>query len=233
MGYISRREVSRHGNCSKCNSITDSLLYSRAIRICPIPKRIVYTFFCTFPPARFYSNALRGIAKLQLLNEEVFDSAKDGAKIERAKAGIIRQNNVGFRELAQVLTENKAVEGKIQQISLLEQKAGIRIGKISPETVKVLLIGKDGKQDVIRTDPFEPNKPIRELTNWVENKFRRQLAYWMIALVVIWLGANSYMLYLLKQMIFSYVTAPTHCRTELLRGADRDLACMTISESRQ
>ena len=98
-----------------------------------------------------------------------------------------------------IIKENYTVGDEFEEIILVEKSAGIAIGNISPNTVRCLALKQGEREEIIKTDPFDPDKPIRDLRNWVEDSFRKQLAYWMMGLLVIWLLANSYMLYLINR----------------------------------
>jgi len=164
------------------------------------PSMLRRRFFAFFPPARFLTNALMGLDKLQALDEEDFNDK--GVEIEDGhKQGKVKRENKGFNELAKVLKENTSIEGKVQGIILVEGNAGVEIG-YSSKIIRILYYSVEEEEGVYRClpeDPFDPDKPIRDLRNWIEDSFRKQLAYWTIGLLAIWLLANSYMLYLLNK----------------------------------
>jgi len=138
-----------------------------------------------------------GLDRLQALDDEVLN--EKGAKIEGQKQGIVKRGDKGFNELAKVLKENTSIEGAIQNILLVEDEAGVKIGD-SPERIRLLYYSvKGGIQEHLPLHPFDPDKPIRDLRNWIEDSFRKQLACWTMGLLVIWLLANLYMLYLLNE----------------------------------
>ncbi len=154
-------------------------------------------FFALFPPAHFLSNALKGVEKLQSLDEKAVD--EKGNEIEGMKAAVVRRGDKGFKELMKIIIDNNRVEGEFEDIVLWEGEAGVFIGNISPKVVRFLVLRQGEKEEVIRTDPFDPSKPIRDLRNWIEDDFRKQMAYWMMGMLGVWLVANSYMLYLLNR----------------------------------
>jgi len=160
-------------------------------------RYIANAFFRIFPPARFLSNALKGIEKLKALNEKVIDAK--GNEIKGKKVGIVPRGDTGFNELLRVLKENIEIKAEIQRICLVEQQAVISRPGITPKVERFLVLESKGKQEILPTDPWDPNKPIRELKTWAEDNFRRQLAYWMLGTLGIWLALNSYMLYLLNK----------------------------------
>ena len=164
------------------------------------PSILRRRFFYLFPPARFLANALMGLDKLQALDEEDFN--EKGVEIEEGhKQGKVKRGNTGFNELAKVLKESTSIEGKIQDIILVEGNAGVEIG-YSSKIIRILYYsvkGGEGVHKCLPEYPFDPDKPTRDLRNWIEDSFRKQLAYWTIGSLAIWLLANSYMLYLLNE----------------------------------
>ena len=140
------------------------------------------------PPARFYANAMRGIERLEALSKETTD-----LKGQKLRVGSLQQGETGFAELVEALRENRVVKNDAQVIVLMlyEAKAGVRIGNISPEVVRALALlvarGNEATEEVVKTDPFDPNKATRELKQWVEAIARMRLVGWIVALVVIWL----------------------------------------------
>ena len=146
------------------------------------------------------SNALKGIGKLQSLSDTVI--GKNGEEISGMREGFVSRGENGFGELLKVIQENVEIRDKkdeIQRISLIEKNATIQVPGRSPDRERVLLLVTEDKEASLTLNPFDPDKPIRELTNWVEENLRRQLAYWMSGVLVIWLVANSYMLYFLNK----------------------------------
>ncbi|MFC1989481.1 hypothetical protein ACFLVW_02800 [Chloroflexota bacterium] len=138
-----------------------------------------------------------GFDNLQALDEEVFDDK--GIKNEEQKQGVVKRGDKGFNQLVKVLKENTPIKGEIHRILLVEDEAGVKIGD-SPEIVRLLFYSvEEGVTEHLPLHPFDPDKPMRDLKNWIEDSFRKQLAYWMMGLLVIWLLANSYMLYLLNR----------------------------------
>jgi len=163
------------------------------------PKLLGSWRFRFFPPVRFLINALIGLDKLQALNKKVTD--KQGNVIKDNKSGDALRGEQGFDELLSVLKENRVVEVEsgVDKIALVDKPAGVKIGVISPERVRFLALGEKGEYEILKTDPFDPNKPTREFKNWVEDTFRKKLARWMIASIIVWVIANSIMLYLLNK----------------------------------
>ncbi|MFC1914587.1 hypothetical protein ACFLXF_04880, partial [Chloroflexota bacterium] len=91
-----------------------------------------------------------------------------------------------------------SLEGEFKEIVLVEDDAGILIGN-SPSRIRFFVVRKEENDISLTTDPFDPDKPMRELVNTVEEMFRRRLAYWTLGLLGMWLIANSYLLYLLNR----------------------------------
>ena len=102
-----------------------------------------------FPPSRFSVNAMKAIEKLQALGETWSDSKGE------IKFGSVQPNDIGFVELVKVLKENKVWEGEIQRIMLVENAAALTVGNYSPKVVRALVVKGDGKQEILRTDPFD------------------------------------------------------------------------------
>jgi len=140
---------------------------------------------------------MKGIEKLQALDLEVFD--KDGNKVTGQKQGGVYRGSVGFNELLEIVRENTLTKGEYHSIILVEDSAGVLIGD-SLKIIRFLYLEKDDKEgERLPMHPFDPDKPMRDLRNWVENRYRRNLAYLMMFLIALWLVANSYMLYLLNK----------------------------------
>ena len=142
-----------------------------------------------FPPSKFFVNAMKAIEKLQALGEK--EVASNGKEI---KFGSVQPNDVGFVELVKVLKENKMWEGEIQRIMLVENESPLKVGDYSPEIVRVLVVRDSGKQEILRTDPFDPAKAIRDLKDWAEAITRKRLANWIVILVAIWLAINTFII---------------------------------------
>ena len=140
---------------------------------------------------------MKGLDKLKALDEKVLD--EKGVEVKEQKQGVVKRGDKGFNELMKILKENHMVGDEFQEIILVEVPASIGIGGISPSVVRILALRQDEKEEIIKTDPFDPDKPIRDLRNWVGDYFRKQLAYWMLGVLGMWLLANSYMLYLLNK----------------------------------
>lgn len=151
-------------------------------------------FFRLLPPVRFYLNATKGIQKLQALDLPVFDDK--GNRVDQKQGGL-KRGEIGFDELARLIKENTSVVGEIRTIILVEDEAGVGIGD-SSKIVRLLYLDKGESNEHLTYDPFDPDKPIRDLRSWVDDKYRESLANWMIYAIVIWLIANSLMLYLLN-----------------------------------
>ena len=139
-------------------------------------------------------NVLRGIETLRALAISRVDNEGKPFRV-----GSVQRGGTGFDELVKVLKENDVAEGEVQEIALIEVQASLTITGISAEISRVLVVVMDGKQERIPTDPFDPNKPIRELREWIDDHFRRQLAYYMMLFVVLWLLLNSLLIYWLNR----------------------------------
>lgn len=201
-GVKSPRLIKR-GRLYKNDLVEHSNIACRIIRCCSFlarstPRYIARnTFFRFIPLIRFAPNAMKGIEKLQALDLEVSD--EKGNKVTGQKQGGVYRGSVGFNELLGVIKENTSIKGEYRSIILVEDSAGILIGD-SPRIIRFLYLEKDdGEGERLPMHPFDPDKPIRDLMNWVENKFRRSLAYLTMFLIAIWLVTNSYMLYLLNK----------------------------------
>ena len=144
--------------------------------------------YLRFPPARFHVNVMRAIDKLEALGEK--GSAQGGREL---KIGSVKLKDIGFKELVKVLEENRMVKGEVQEIILVEDYASVGIGGISPEIVRFLAVVKNGKPENLRTDPFDPTKPIRELKGWAEEITRKRMANWILATVGLFLIASIYL----------------------------------------
>jgi len=152
------------------------------------PSMLRVFYYLRFPPARFYLNAMRAIDKLEVLREKQTDSVG-----KELKVGSVKLGDIGFTELVRILEENKMVKGEAQEIMLVEDNAFIGIGNISPQIVRFLVVWKGGEQEILRTSPFDPTKPIRELRGWAEEITRKRVANWILAIVGLFLVASIYL----------------------------------------
>jgi hypothetical protein len=156
------------------------------------PNKLPYSFRY-IPIIRFLLRANQGIKKLKSLNDL---RAKD------QRMGILSEGEVGFQELVNVIKDNTILNEPIKLIRLEEHKAGVLIGNISPDVVRVLIIVqgdtvKSMKTTIIKTDPFEPDKPVSELRRWVEDVYRKKLAVLSIVLIALWLVSNFYVIWII------------------------------------
>lgn len=161
---------SKHGTTSTCGS-NRLVVYSQP----PLYHRSWFSFFRSIPPVRFHNRAIKGLDKLQ-------------------NCGSVQWGDTGFKELSKTLRENHIIEGDIQKVSLLESSPPFRKRGLSPDIVRNLVIEKDGKSEIIKTDIFDPTKPIRELRQWIEEIFRRHLAYYSLIFLVVWLILNLFII---------------------------------------
>jgi hypothetical protein len=146
---------------------------------------------------RFRSNAHRGVEKLLSLEEE--HAYRSGREVKAVRVGVVKQGDKGFDELLGIIKKNTELKGEFQSILLFERPATAQLVGISAAVERFLALNKDGKQEIIPADPFDANKPIRDLRNWIEDEYRKQLAYWMLGILGIWLVANSILIYLLNK----------------------------------
>jgi hypothetical protein len=159
-------------------------------------RYIKKAFFYIFPPARFLADALGGIEKLQTLGEKVVD--KQGKEVTTQKQGVLQREDAGFSQLLKVIIKNTLLKGDYNNIILVEDSAGVRIGN-SSDIIRFIVLKRGEEEERLTFHPFDPDKAIRDLRDWVGDYFREQLAYWMVGVLGIWLLANSYMLYLLNK----------------------------------
>ncbi len=191
-----REEGFKANGCSRHSSIGGCLHRGFVFCLQYASKHIAYAFFRIFPPARFLANALKGLDKLQALDEKVHD--EKGNEVTTQKQGVVQRGDVGFKQLLKVIRENTASKSGCHNITLVEDSAGILVGD-SSDIIRFVLLRKGKEEERLLFHPFDPDKSMRDLRNWVEENFRKQLAYWMMGLLVVWLLANSYMLYLLNR----------------------------------
>lgn len=157
------------------------------------------TFFRIFPPMRFLANALEGLGKLEALDAKVVD--EKGNEVTTQKQGRVNRGDVGFEQLLKVIRENTLYKGEYDNITLVETSAGVKIGD-SPDIIRIVVLIKDKEEDRLPYHPFDPDKPIRDLRNWIEDGFRKRLVYWTLIMIAGWIAANSYLLYA------SWITSP-------------------------
>jgi len=193
---IDNKEGFEKNDCSRHNSIGVHPHRRFAFCLRSISEHITHTFFRIFPPARFLANALERLDKLKALDEKVID--EKGNKVTTQKQGEVHRGDVGFKQLLKVIRENTLSKGECHSITLVEDSAGVRVGD-SSDIIRFIVLRKGKEEERLPFHPFDPDKSIRDLRNWVEDGFRKQLAYWMMGLLVMWLLANSYMLYLLNR----------------------------------
>lgn len=150
------------------------------------------TFFRIFPPLRFLANALEGLSKLEALGEKVVD--KKGNEVTTQKQGIVQRGDVGFKQLLKVIGENTLRKDECDSIVLVQDSASVKIGD-SSDIIRFIVLMKDKEEERLPFHPFDPDKPIRDLRNWIEDSFRKRLAYWTLIMIAGWIAANSYLLY--------------------------------------
>ena len=161
------------------------------------PRMFKFLSYLGFGPARFFVNAMKAIEKIETLNEEGTDP-----KGEKFKFGTVKQGDIGFGELIQVLREKKMLKGEAQEIQLIEEISGITVGSdlfnsaTSHEIVRFLVLLRNGKGEPLPFNPFDPTQATRELKDWTEAIARRKLAGWILVLVAIWFILNTYLVYI-------------------------------------
>jgi hypothetical protein len=168
--------------------VLSGLIALLALSIGGYPTMLKVLFHLHFSPARFYFNVMRAIERLEALGEKGVD--QQGKEL---KTGSVPLGDTGFCELVKVLKENRMVEGEVQRVSLVEDTASIGIGNISPEIVRFLVVVSDGKTEILRTDPFDPTKVIRELKDWAEAITRKRVARWLVVLILLYMIAGIYL----------------------------------------
>lgn len=193
---IDNKEGFKENGCSKHNSIGGCLHRGFAFCLRSASTPITYAFFRIFPPAHFLANALDGLDKLKALNEKVID--EKGNEVTTQKQGEVHRGERGFKQLLEVIRENTPSKGECHSIILVEDSAGIIVGG-SSDIIRFIVLREGKEEERLLFHPFDPDKSIRDLRNWVEDGFSKRLAYWMMGLLIIWLLANSYMLYLLNR----------------------------------
>jgi len=149
-----------------------------------------------FPPARFYLNAIKAIERLEALGEEETDSA--GHKL---RFGEVKRQDASFMELAVILRERGIFREDSLAIRLCDEpETGMESASITitPNLVYV----REGQQEVIETDAFDPAKTTTELRNAARDIAQRRLAVYIVVLIPLW--------FILHTLLIIYACFRTH-----------------------
>lgn len=163
-----------------------------ALSIGGYPSMLRFLFHLRFPPARFYCNALKAIERLEALGKEVTDKDKEH------RFGTVKQGDVGFGELTEVLTEKRILQGEVQEIRLIEEESAFTVGSdlfdaTSHKIVRYLVLLRNGKQEPLPYNPSDPTQATRELKYWTDEITRKRVGNYLIVLILLYMAAGIYL----------------------------------------
>ena len=149
-----------------------------------------------FPPARFYFNAMQAIEKLEALNYTPPFSTP-----QILRQGLVGSCDVGFKELAEILRENRMLSGEVEEIILRELRiaGGIKLGNIplTPEKMRFLsLIQKgdqSGEQIIVQQEQFDLNRITRDLKDRADEITRKRVGHYLVGLILLYMIAGIYL----------------------------------------
>ncbi|MBI2852548.1 MAG: hypothetical protein HYX84_05565 [Chloroflexi bacterium] len=146
--------------------------------------------FAALPASRFYSNAVNGIAKMETLEGTFVDpKQQEQHPAWILQNGAISKPDVGFAEVAKILAENGVNTRLIRIIAIEEKRSPIFISgstPITPPTYTELRIQREHEEPSrIISNPYEPDRPARELRQWALTSFYKRLSYWILVFLLV------------------------------------------------
>jgi len=133
---------------------------------------------------------MQSIEKLEKLSDEQVQG--------QYSLGIVTKSDVGFQELVKILREKGMLQSNVEGIWLMEKdiRSGIKVGSmpITPQKSRSLILVEGENKRVFLEEQFDPTRTTRDLRDAVEDITRKHLAYWMLAVIALWLLMNSYYL---------------------------------------
>ncbi len=144
-----------------------------------------------FPPARFHFNALLGIEKLESLDENRPDEKGNPIRV-----GVVRPKDAGFKELIDILRENRLLIVDVDEIMLaeIEINAGVATFRgnipLTPQKMRVLGVVKNEQYTEIRRELYDPTRTTRDLKIHAEEIVRRRVAKWILVALALYLAAS-------------------------------------------
>lgn len=167
-------------------SVTIAIL---ALSIGGFAKVLKLLYYLHFQPARFYFNAMRAIERLEALSDTPLEPLTGPIK-----QGIINYSDVGFRELTEILRENRVLKGNIDEIVLGEENinSGMRVGNtpLTPTKRRFLGLIKGNEQEEVLSEQWDIYRITRNLKDWALEITRNRVANWIIGLITFYLIAS-------------------------------------------
>ena len=145
-----------------------------------------------FQPARFYFNALQAIDRLEALGGTTSTLASG-----QFKRGIVGSSDIGFRELIEILRENRTFMGEVEEIVLGELRilGGTYQDNIplTPQRFRILMVIQKGEKELLYQERFDPNRITRNLRIQAEEITRKRIGSYLVALIFLYMIAGIYL----------------------------------------
>ena len=162
---------------NSCNSVTNLTFNSVKFQL----RHFGLLFFRILPPVRSYRNVKEALLRLNNLNNTTKD--EEGYEF---KFSTLKIRDTGFKELVAILKEDLSLSGKVDELRIIEETAGLGVGP-SAKVNRMLVAIIDGKEEVIVYIPFDPRRPMRELKEMGEKVLRKSISIILIYLLFVWL----------------------------------------------
>ena len=169
--------------------VLSAIIALLALSIGGYPKVLKVLSYFRFPPARFFSNAMQGIEKLEALGD---------ATSGQIKQGTVNSSDVGYSELAEILRENRMISGTLDAV--ISEEVQIRAGAstiigrrnipLTPQRQRLLSLLQNGQQIILEQEQFDPSRITRNLKNWAEEITRNRVANWILIIIALYLIAT-------------------------------------------
>jgi hypothetical protein len=162
-----------------------------ALSIGSYPRMLKVLSYTYFPPAKFYLNAMKAIERLEALSDK--PSTPESGQL---KQGITGSSDVGFRELVEILRENRMLNdnNEVEEIILGEIKIASGLYQynipLTSERARFLGVIQKGEQILVQQEQFDPSRITRDLKDSAERIARKRVANWIIVILALHLIAS-------------------------------------------
>jgi hypothetical protein len=175
-----------------------------ALSIGGYTKMLKVFYHLHFPPARFYFNAMLAIERLEGL-----DNISETKSKQVLKQGIIRKTEIGFKELTEILRENRMLnKGEVDEIILGElhlDESGLYETdedkilngdlRLTPDKIEFLAIIQGGKRTVLQRET-NPSRIIQKLQALAQEITRDRVANWILSVLALYLIVSIYLAFI-------------------------------------
>ena len=149
-------------------------------------------FWFIFPPAKHYMHTIEGVKKIEAI----------GYTPGNFWRGTLEKKEKGFKEIIGILHENRILDKgeDVDKIVLLEKRVSENMEsgsvRLTPPLARHLAVEKDAKLAIKKSEQFDPTKITRDIMDKARDTFQKRLAYSVLITLSLWLGLQSYLLYL-------------------------------------